>query len=108
MAAPRQVRPVARYVTLTNYDAAALPFTATAFVSESTGGFRLYHYLPGQDTANRRVVKPMACPVSPERFVGSDPSLRAMLPPLAGRRVVDLGCGFGWFCRWAAGQGAAW
>ena len=35
------------------------------------------------------------------------PSLRAMLPPLAGRRVVDLGCGFGWFCRWAAGQGAA-
>jgi SAM-dependent methyltransferase len=35
------------------------------------------------------------------------PALRAMLPPLAGRRVVDLGCGFGWFCRWAAGQGAA-
>ena len=35
------------------------------------------------------------------------PSLRAMLPPLAGRRVVDLGCGFGWFCRWAAAQGAA-
>ena len=35
------------------------------------------------------------------------PSLRALLPPLAGRRVVDLGCGFGWFCRWAAGQGAA-
>jgi SAM-dependent methyltransferase len=33
------------------------------------------------------------------------PALRAMLPPLAGRRVVDLGCGFGWFCRWAAGQG---
>jgi SAM-dependent methyltransferase len=35
------------------------------------------------------------------------PSLRAMLPPLADARVVDLGCGFGWFCRWAAGQGAA-
>lgn len=35
------------------------------------------------------------------------PALRALLPPLAGRRVVDLGCGFGWFCRWAAGQGAA-
>ena len=35
------------------------------------------------------------------------PSLRAMLPPLAGLRVVDLGCGFGWFCRWAATQGAA-
>src|SRR4051812_45207326 len=35
------------------------------------------------------------------------PSLRDMLPPLAGLRVVDLGCGFGWFCRWAAAQGAA-
>ena len=35
------------------------------------------------------------------------PSLRALLPPLAGLRVVDLGCGFGWFCRWAAAQGAA-
>jgi SAM-dependent methyltransferase len=35
------------------------------------------------------------------------PALRAMLPPLAGARVLDLGCGYGWFCRWAAEQGAA-
>lgn len=35
------------------------------------------------------------------------PSLRAMLPDLRGRRVVDLGCGFGWFCRFAAEAGAA-
>lgn len=35
------------------------------------------------------------------------PALRALLPPLADRRVLDLGCGFGWFCRFAAGQGAA-
>jgi SAM-dependent methyltransferase len=35
------------------------------------------------------------------------PTLRAMLPALRGARVVDLGCGFGWFCRWAAQQGAA-
>ena len=35
------------------------------------------------------------------------PALRAMLPPLRGRRVVDLGCGFGWFCRWARQAGAA-
>lgn len=35
------------------------------------------------------------------------PSLQAMLPPMAGRRVVDLGCGFGWFCRFAAEAGAA-
>jgi SAM-dependent methyltransferase len=35
------------------------------------------------------------------------PTLRAMLPDLRGCRVVDLGCGFGWFCRWAREQGAA-
>ena len=35
------------------------------------------------------------------------PALRAMLPPMKGLRVVDLGCGFGWFCRWALQQGAA-
>jgi SAM-dependent methyltransferase len=35
------------------------------------------------------------------------PALQALLPPVAGRRVVDLGCGFGWFCRWAAAQGAS-
>jgi SAM-dependent methyltransferase len=35
------------------------------------------------------------------------PSLRAMLPDMAGLDVVDLGCGFGWFCRWARQAGAA-
>ena len=35
------------------------------------------------------------------------PSLRAMLPNLRGLRVLDLGCGFGWFCRWARQNGAA-
>jgi SAM-dependent methyltransferase len=35
------------------------------------------------------------------------PSLRALLPDLRGLGVVDLGCGFGWFCRWAREQGAA-
>jgi SAM-dependent methyltransferase len=34
------------------------------------------------------------------------PALRAMLPNLHGLRVVDLGCGFGWFCRWARAAGA--
>lgn len=29
------------------------------------------------------------------------PSLLAMLPELGGGKVLDLGCGFGWFCRWA-------
>jgi ubiquinone/menaquinone biosynthesis C-methylase UbiE len=35
------------------------------------------------------------------------PALQALLPPLQGSRVVDLGCGFGWFCRWARQAGAA-
>jgi SAM-dependent methyltransferase len=34
------------------------------------------------------------------------PSLRALLPPVHGLRVVDLGCGYGWFCRWASDAGA--
>lgn len=35
------------------------------------------------------------------------PTLRSMLPQMTGLRVVDLGCGFGWFARWAAEAGAA-
>jgi SAM-dependent methyltransferase len=35
------------------------------------------------------------------------PALRALLPDMQGLRVVDLGCGFGWFCRWARAAGAA-
>jgi SAM-dependent methyltransferase len=35
------------------------------------------------------------------------PTLRSMLPDLAAKRVIDLGCGFGWFCRFAREAGAA-
>lgn len=35
------------------------------------------------------------------------PALRAMLPEMGGLNVVDLGCGYGWFCRWAREAGAA-
>lgn len=35
------------------------------------------------------------------------PALSGLLPDLAGRRVLDLGCGLGWFGRWARAQGAA-
>ncbi len=35
------------------------------------------------------------------------PALRALLPDFGGLRVLDLGCGFGWFCRWARENGAA-
>ena len=33
-------------------------------------------------------------------------AFRALLPGLAGKRVLDLGCGFGWHCRYARQMGA--
>lgn len=47
----------------------------------------------------------------PRQVIGLDgaaewPTVRAMLPPLAGKRVADLGCGFGWAARWMREQGA--
>ncbi|KAJ6446924.1 methyltransferase type 11 [Purpureocillium lavendulum] len=41
--------------------------------------------------------------------VDTDPAwsrLVLLLPPVAGLDVLDLGCGSGWFCRWAAANGA--
>ena len=35
------------------------------------------------------------------------PAIRAMLPALTGKRVADLGCGFGWASLWIHAQGAA-
>jgi SAM-dependent methyltransferase len=35
------------------------------------------------------------------------PVLQSMLPDMRGLRVADLGCGFGWFCRWAREAGAS-
>jgi SAM-dependent methyltransferase len=35
------------------------------------------------------------------------PAMRVLLPDLRDLNVVDLGCGCGWFCRWAREQGAA-
>jgi len=35
------------------------------------------------------------------------PALRALLPDLRGAKILDLGCGYGWFCRWAREDGAA-
>lgn len=34
------------------------------------------------------------------------PTIRSILPDLQGNKVVDLGCGYGWFCRSAREQGA--
>lgn len=33
--------------------------------------------------------------------------LQQMLPELRGKRVLDLGCGYGWHCRYAREQGAS-
>lgn len=47
----------------------------------------------------------------PRQTLGLDgapewPAIRTMLPDLVGKRVVDLGCGFGWASRWMREQGA--
>lgn len=33
--------------------------------------------------------------------------LQPLFPPLEGKRVLDLGCGYGWHCKYAASHGAA-
>lgn len=33
--------------------------------------------------------------------------LKPLFPPLQGKSVLDLGCGYGWHCRFSAEQGAA-
>ena len=38
---------------------------------------------------------------------GEWPALKALMPPLEGTRVLDLGCGFGWHCRHVRAAGAA-
>ena len=48
----------------------------------------------------------------PRQVIGLDgapewPALRSMLPAsLTGAKFLDLGCGFGWVCRWAREKGA--
>lgn len=39
---------------------------------------------------------------------GEWPELQKLLPDFTGKRVLDLGCGYGWHCRYAAEQRAAW
>lgn len=40
------------------------------------------------------------------RSAGEWHQLKPLFPPLEGKRVLDLGCGYGWHCRYAAEQGA--
>ncbi len=37
---------------------------------------------------------------------GEWPALKSVLPDFRGKRVLDLGCGFGWHCRYAIENGA--
>ena len=37
---------------------------------------------------------------------GEWPALKPLLPDFTGKRVLDLGCGYGWHCAYAARQGA--
>ena len=41
------------------------------------------------------------------RAAGEWHVLEPLLPNFTGQRVLDLGCGYGWHCRYAAGHGAA-
>ncbi len=50
--------------------------------------------------------KQMARSVGGLQAAGEWHELRKMLPDLQGKRVLDLGCGFGWHCRYADEQGA--
>jgi SAM-dependent methyltransferase len=34
------------------------------------------------------------------------PALQRLLPDIQGKHIIDPGCGYGWFCRWAQQQGA--
>lgn len=38
---------------------------------------------------------------------GEWPALRQLLPDFSGRQVLDLGCGYGWHCKYASDHGAA-
>lgn len=40
------------------------------------------------------------------KSAGEWPILKKMLPSFEGKSVLDIGCGFGWHCRYASEQGA--
>ena len=41
------------------------------------------------------------------RGAGEWPMLQKLLPDFTGRKVLDLGCGYGWHCQYAVEHGAA-
>jgi SAM-dependent methyltransferase len=49
----------------------------------------------------------MARSIGGLEVAGEWPALNKLLPDFSGRRLLDLGCGFGWHCRYAIEHGAA-
>lgn len=37
---------------------------------------------------------------------GEWPELKKLLPDFSGKKVLDMGCGYGWHCKYAADHGA--
>ncbi len=50
--------------------------------------------------------KQMARSIGGLQAAGEWHELQKMMPDFQGKRVLDLGCGFGWHCRYAVEQGA--
>ena len=50
--------------------------------------------------------KQMARSTGGLQAAGEWPEFQRMIPDLQGKRVLDLGCGFGWHCRYAVEKGA--
>ncbi len=48
----------------------------------------------------------MARSVGGLKSAGEWPVFQTLLPDLRGKRLLDLGCGYGWHCRYAVDQGA--
>src|SRR5262245_7360764 len=94
-----------------------------AVAAESRGAARRRHRAVAAGRARAEALNAMAQNIydQPDFFAGYSqfqrsieglagapewPTLCAMLPSLQGRRVLDLGCGFGAFARWARSAGA--
>ena len=49
----------------------------------------------------------MARSIQGLKGAGEWPALKELLPEFTGKQVLDLGCGYGWHCKYAADNGAA-
>lgn len=61
---------------------------------------------PYDDDGLFREYSGMARSINGLSGAGEWPALEKMLPDFCGKRVLDLGCGYGWHCRYAIEHGA--